>query len=113
MRSYEAARGLFSFLAICSWAIIIVGGLVALAAGTALSSGLSGNPSAMKLFLAFMPGAGISLVGLYGLRWSKWHELVSIVPSTDNKLWEWPASNSKSRERPLAKANSSLPHTLR
>lgn len=67
MRSYEAARGLFSFLAFCSWGIIIVGGIVALAAGGALSSGLGGNPSAMKLFFAFMPGAGISLVGLYGL----------------------------------------------
>ena len=67
MRSYEAARGLFSFLALCSWGIIIVGGIVAIAAGAALSSALGGNPSAMKLVLAFMPGAGISLVGLYGL----------------------------------------------
>lgn len=67
MRSYEAARGLFSFLAVCSWGIIIVGGIVALAAGAALSSGLGGNPSVVKLLVAFMPGAGISFVGLYGL----------------------------------------------
>ena len=67
MRSYEAARGLFSFLAICSWAIIFVGGIIALAAGAALSSAIGGNPSVMKLLFALLPGAGISLVGLYGL----------------------------------------------
>lgn len=67
MRSYEAARGLFSFLAMCSWGIILVGGIVAFAAGAALSSGFGGNPNAITLIFAFMPGAGISLAGLYGL----------------------------------------------
>jgi len=67
MRSYEAARGLFSFLAICSWAIIIVGGIVALVTGATIGSSFGGSPNAMALIFAFMPGAGISLVGLYGL----------------------------------------------
>jgi hypothetical protein len=67
MRSYEAARGLFSFLEVCSWGIIVIGGIVAVAAGAALSSGFGGNPSARALIFALMPGAGISLVGLYGL----------------------------------------------
>ena len=67
MRSYEAARGLFSFLGICSWGIIIVGGIVAMAATAAIGSAMGGNAAGMKLLLAALPGAGISLLGLYGL----------------------------------------------
>ena len=67
MRSYEAARGLFSFLAFCSWGIIIVGGIVAMAATAAIGSAMGGNAAGMKLLLAALPGAGISLLGLYGL----------------------------------------------
>ena len=67
MRSYEAARGLFSFLAVCSWGIIVVGGIVAVTAFAAVGSALGGSPGDMKLLLAALPGVGISLVGLYGL----------------------------------------------
>ena len=67
MRSYEAARGLFSFLGICSWGIIIVSGIVAMAATAAIGSAMGGNAAGMKLLLAALPGAGISLLGLYGL----------------------------------------------
>ncbi|MEH6741628.1 MAG: hypothetical protein V7695_24200 [Sulfitobacter sp.] len=59
MRSYEAARTLFSFLAFCAWTVIIIGVLVALvgAGGASRYGGGAG-------LLAMVPGIGIGLAGL-------------------------------------------------
>jgi len=61
MRSYEAARSLFSFLAMCAWGVIVVGGLVAVIGMEAVSS--YGSPGALKLFAAATPGIAVALGG--------------------------------------------------
>ncbi|MCR8551156.1 hypothetical protein M4578_25350 [Salipiger sp. P9] len=62
MRSYEAARSLFSFLAFIAWCVIILGVLAALLAG-----GVAGNARSFgggpTVFLAILPGIGIAIVG--------------------------------------------------
>ncbi len=60
MRSYEAARSLFSFLAFCAWSVVIVGALVALIG----AGGGSRYGGAGAGFLAMAPGIGIGLSGL-------------------------------------------------
>lgn len=63
MRSYEAARSLFSFLAFIAWSTIIMGALVALvSAGT---FGQFGGPGAG--LLAMVPGFGIAIAGFIQL----------------------------------------------
>lgn len=63
MRSYEAARSLFSFLAFLAWSVVVVGGLVAIvsAAGVSQYSRYAGGGSAA--LLAMLPGAGIAIAG--------------------------------------------------
>ena len=60
MRSYEAARTLFSFLAFCAWSVVVIGVLVALIG----ASGGSRYGGAGAGFLAMVPGLGISIAGL-------------------------------------------------
>ncbi|MEM9270977.1 MAG: hypothetical protein AAGA78_18815, partial [Pseudomonadota bacterium] len=62
MRSYEAARGYFSFLSFISWAAIIGGGILALVAISAAGS----QPGALAL-LAGLPGALLAFAGFFGL----------------------------------------------
>ncbi len=59
MRSYEAARSLFGFLAFLAWAVVVIGGIAALIAGGGVTSHYGGGAA----FLAMMPGIGLSLVG--------------------------------------------------
>jgi hypothetical protein len=59
MRSYEAARSLFSFLGFMSWLVIIAGALAALA-GAKASSIYGGGTAGL---LAAMPGIGIAVLG--------------------------------------------------
>lgn len=59
MRSYEAARSLFSFLAFCAWSVVIIGVLVALVAGEG-GSRYGGGAG----LLAMVPGIGFGLAGL-------------------------------------------------
>lgn len=60
MRSYEAARSLFSFLAFCAWAVVIIGVLVALIG----AGGGSRYGGAGAGLLAMAPGIGIGISGL-------------------------------------------------
>ena len=60
MRSYEAARSLFSFLAFCAWSVVVIGVLVALIG----AGGGSRYGGAGAGLLAMVPGMGISIAGL-------------------------------------------------
>ena len=63
MRSYEAARKLFSFLGFIAWSVIVIGVLVALVgAGT---GGRYGVPGAG--LVAMVPGIGIAIAGFIQL----------------------------------------------
>lgn len=66
MRSYEAARSLYSFLGFCSWMVIIVGGIIAFGGATATSA-FARNAGPIQAILAAAPGIIISVVGFYGL----------------------------------------------
>jgi hypothetical protein len=63
MRSYEAARSLFSFLAFVAWMVIIAGVLIALigAKGASIYGGAGAG------LLAAMPGIGIAMMGFLQL----------------------------------------------
>lgn len=60
MRSYEAARSLFSFLAFCAWSVVVIGVLVALIG----AGGGSRYGGAGAGLLAMVPGIGIAIAGL-------------------------------------------------
>ena len=66
MRSYEAARGLFSFLAICSWIVIAVGGIIALG-GMSAGSSFGRNAGAMQAVMGAAPGVILAMLGFFGL----------------------------------------------
>ena len=59
MRSYEAARSLFSFLAFIAWSVVVIGVIVALisAAGASRYGGSGAG------LLAMVPGIGIGITG--------------------------------------------------
>ena len=59
MRSYEAARSLFSFLAFIAWSVIVIGVLVALASATGASR-YGGGAAGL---IAMVPGIGIGITG--------------------------------------------------
>ncbi|HCP81860.1 MAG TPA: hypothetical protein DIT67_09820 [Octadecabacter sp.] len=59
MRSYEAARSLFSFLAFIAWSVVVVGVLVALVSAVGASKYGGGGAG----LLAMVPGIGIGITG--------------------------------------------------
>ncbi|MBT2132360.1 hypothetical protein KKW20_14670 [Planktotalea lamellibrachiae] len=59
MRSYEAARSLFSFLAFLAWSVAVIGGVVALVS----ASGASQYGGSGAGLLAMVPGIGIAITG--------------------------------------------------
>jgi hypothetical protein len=59
MRSYEAARSLFSFLAFVAWSVVVIGVLVALIGMGSVSQYAGGGAG----LLAMVPGIGIALAG--------------------------------------------------
>jgi len=59
MRSYEAARSLFSFLAFVAWSVVVIGVLVALMSAAG-GSQFGGSGAAL---LAMIPGIGIGITG--------------------------------------------------
>jgi len=69
MRSYEAARGLFSFLGFCAWVVIIIGVIAALIGASAVSEmrGFGARPSGIATFSGLLPGLAMSFVGFIGL----------------------------------------------
>ena len=59
MRSYEAARSLFSFLAFIAWSVVVIGVLVALIS----AAGVSQYGGSAAGVLAMVPGIGIGITG--------------------------------------------------
>lgn len=60
MRSYEAARSLFSFMAFCAWSVVVLGVLAALIGASSVSQ--YGGPEAG--ILAMAPGVVLGITGL-------------------------------------------------
>jgi len=60
MRSYEAARTLFGFLAFCAWSVVVIGLISAMVTGTAVSQYAGSNAG----FAAAIPGIGLAITGL-------------------------------------------------
>ena len=69
MRSYEAARSLFSFLGFCAWVVIIIGVIAALVGASAVGQmgGYGRGPSGLASFAGLLPGLAMSFVGFIGL----------------------------------------------
>lgn len=66
MRSYEAARNLFTVLGFISWAVIIIGMLISLAGASAANSALGfpgGQRSSALAFAGMLPGLRVVLSG--------------------------------------------------
>lgn len=59
MRSYEAARSLFSFLGVVAWSVVVIGVLVAFISATGVSQYAGGGAG----LLAMVPGVGIAIAG--------------------------------------------------
>lgn len=59
MQSYEAARGLFKFLGVCSWGVIGIGAIAAL---TGLGAG-----GGVQATIGLAVGALVAVAGFYGL----------------------------------------------
>lgn len=66
MKSYEAARGLFSFMSFCAWAVIVLGAIVGLLGASATQS-FGGSPNPAQAVLGALPGILMALAGLLGL----------------------------------------------
>ncbi|NSY37532.1 hypothetical protein [Leisingera sp. ANG59] len=69
MRSYQAARSLFSLLAFFSWCVIIAGGLIALVGADTLGApkGYGMGARGLTSFMGTLPGLFVSFLGLLGL----------------------------------------------
>lgn len=65
MRSYEAARGLFSFMSFLAWSIIIIGGFLAVL-GVAQGHRINPYQPEVSTVLALIPGVLLCLLG-FGL----------------------------------------------
>ena len=59
MRSYEAARSLFTFLAFIAWSVVVIGVIVALVSAAGASRYGGGGAG----LLAMVPGIGIGITG--------------------------------------------------
>lgn len=69
MRSYDAARSLFSLLTVLAWIVIGVGALAALGLGAKASemSRWNGGSSGGAFLMGMLPGLAMSFVGFLGL----------------------------------------------
>lgn len=69
MRSYEAARKLFSFLGFCSWCMIVFGVIAAVGGGASAAAigGVAKIPTEAATFLATLPGLGTAVLGFFCL----------------------------------------------
>lgn len=69
MRSYEAARSLFSFLAFIAWVVIIGGaGMAVLGSFAAVEAARwNGVLPLVGLMLGILPGLGVALLGFFAL----------------------------------------------
>lgn len=66
MRSYQAARGFFSFVEFVAWAALILGIVVAVFGGGAAASASFGN-NLVAATMGALPGLAVALIGLYTL----------------------------------------------
>lgn len=66
MRSYEAARGLFSFLAVCSWVVIGLGAIVAFG-GLSAATSFGRNAGMLQALAGATPGLVLAMLGFFGL----------------------------------------------
>lgn len=66
MRSYQAARSLFSFLGFCAWCLIILGVLAAFGGASAAQS-FGRGASGIQAVIAAAPGLMMSAMGLFSL----------------------------------------------
>lgn len=73
MRSYEAARGLFSFISFVGWAIIVIGGGIALLGAAAASESYRGYGRGTEFLplIWMLPGVGVSVFGVIILAMSQ------------------------------------------
>jgi len=62
MRSYETARGMFSFLAFVGWSAVVIGVLAAIS-GAQMKTGFGGSVG----FVGALPGIIIAVVGLLNI----------------------------------------------
>ena len=67
MRSYEAARGYFSFLSFLAWSCIVLGGLVALLGVSAAVEASRFGAGGLAAVFAAMPGLALFGVGFFFL----------------------------------------------
>ena len=68
MRSYEAARSLFSILTVLAWIIIVVGAIAAIGLGAkATEMARYGGSTGAAFFMGMLPGLLMSFVGFLGL----------------------------------------------
>lgn len=70
MRSYEAARSYFSFLAFVSWCVIALGGILALVAMVAVSEAnqrFGGSAGIILFATSVFPGSALAFAGFIGL----------------------------------------------
>ena len=66
MRSYQAARSLYSFLGFMAWCVIIMGALAAFGGGAATQA-VGRNATPIQFFLAAAPGILLAMAGVFGL----------------------------------------------
>lgn len=75
MRSYQAARTLFSILQIISWGFILLGIIVAvigMGAAGAGSRSFGGSATTLAFFSALIPGLALTFMGFLGLVFAQW-----------------------------------------
>ena len=70
MRSYKAARGLFSFLSVLAW-IVIVGGVLIALLGFSQGGRMGMRGPNLGPFIAALPGVGTAIIGFFMLAMSQ------------------------------------------
>lgn len=74
MRSYEAARRLFSFMAVLAW-LVMIGGVIAAIAGVVIASEMGprgyGRSPGPEILLFALPGVLIFILGILTLAWAQ------------------------------------------
>ena len=67
MRSYEAARSLFSVLSVLSWCVIITGGIAAFVGGAAAAEMVRYSQQFVAFLAGAIPGLILAIMGFFGL----------------------------------------------
>lgn len=69
MRSYEAARSLFSMLSTLAWGLIVIGGILAFFGGASAAEMVrwNGGSALLAFFMGMVPGLGLATAGFWSL----------------------------------------------